>query len=102
MTLNLQATSQISGRVVDDHGQGVAAQVVEVWTKGTQWLNPCPVEFAKGPVRTVSDGSFQTPQTLLAGSIFRVVVRAPGKGPDRGRLVHARTEPTRIVSDCPR
>ena len=79
VTLNLQATSQISGRVVDDHGQGVAAQVVEVWTKGNQWLNPCPVEFAKGPVRTVADGSFQTSQTLLAGSIFRVVVRARGR-----------------------
>ena len=34
-----------------------------------------------GPLRTAADGSFQTPDNLLVGSTYRVVVRAPGTEP---------------------
>src|SRR4029077_3364550 len=64
---------------VDERSHGIPGQVVEVWTRGRYPLDPSPVEFAGGPLRTGPDGSFQTPLTLLAGSTFRIVVRAPGK-----------------------
>ena len=38
------------------------------------------VVFKNGPIRTKEDGSFQTPENLLVGSAYRLVVRAPGKG----------------------
>jgi hypothetical protein len=79
LAVSIQATSQISGRVVDEHGQGIHRQVVGVWTRGRYLLDPSSIEFAGGPVRTGPDGSFQTPPTLVAGSTFRVVVKAPGK-----------------------
>ena len=42
---------------------------------------PSPIGFKNGPVRTAADGSFQTPDNLLIGSSYRVVVRAPGTEP---------------------
>jgi hypothetical protein len=77
--MKLEAESQISGRVVDERSHGIPGQEVEVWTRGRYPLDPSPVEFAGGPVRTGPEGSFQTPLTLLAGSTFRAVVGAPGK-----------------------
>jgi hypothetical protein len=78
VTITFMATTGISGRVVDEHGHGLAGQEVEIWTRGGL-VYPSPVEFAGGPVRTGPDGSFRTPQSLLAGSTFRVVVQGPGK-----------------------
>jgi hypothetical protein len=79
MEIVLKGLSRIAGRVVDDVGKPVAGQEVEVWAQGSSFFFSCPVEFVGGPVRTRPDGSFQTPQGLLAGSTFRVAVRAPGK-----------------------
>ncbi len=59
----------------------VAGQIVEVWFNRTGWLEPNPVGFKNGPLRTGPDGSFQTPDNLLFGSSYRVVVRAPGMEP---------------------
>ena len=42
-------------------------------------MAPNPVVFKNGPIRTTDDGSFQTPDNLLVGSAYRLVVRAPGK-----------------------
>ncbi len=78
-TLKIAGTSQISGRIIDEHGQGVPGQVVEVWTRGSSSLYPSPVAFAGGPVRTSADGYFQTPPGLLVRSTYRVVIRATGK-----------------------
>ena len=53
--------------------------MVEVWFKGGNWpLESQPVGFELGPIRTAADGSFQTPDNLLVGSQYRVVVRARG------------------------
>jgi hypothetical protein len=90
--VTIQATSRISGRIVDEQDRGVSGQAVEVWTLGSS-LNPCPVGFAGGPVRTGPDGSFQTPQTLRAGSTFRVVVRAPGKDVILGGWIRLEPKP---------
>ena len=60
----------------------VAGQVVEVWSRGGgNWLRPNAVELTGGPLRTAADGSFRTPDNLMVGSTYRVVVRAPGKEP---------------------
>ena len=56
-------------------------QAVEVWFTGGSTLLPSPVRFKNGPILTAADGSFQTPDNLLVGSSYRVVVRAPGMEP---------------------
>jgi hypothetical protein len=80
IAIRLKTTSRLTGRIVDDAGNPVAGQVVEIWSRGGRvWLRPAAVELACGPLRTAADGSFQTPDNLFVGSDYRVVVRAPGK-----------------------
>ena len=79
ITIRLKQTSRIVGRVRNHKGEPVAGQVVEVWFRGTLWLDPSPVAFESGPVRTKEDGSFQTPDNLFVGSQYRLVARTPGK-----------------------
>ena len=63
-------------------GEPVAGQMVEVWSKGGNWpLESHAVGFMNGAICTAADGSFQTPDNLLGGSQYRVVVRAPGMEP---------------------
>ena len=81
ITFRLPPSSPLSGRVKTRTGQPVPNQAVEVWFKGGQWLEPNPVGFKIGPLLTAADGSFQTPDNLLAGSSYRVVIRAPGMEP---------------------
>ena len=82
ITIKLKKTSRLAGRIVDGAGQPVAGQVVEIWSRGGGgWLRPNSVELRGGPLRTAADGRFQTPDNLLVGSTYRVVVRAPGKEP---------------------
>ena len=77
ITLRLKPTSHLAGRVRTRAGNPVADQIVEVWTRGGM-IATNPVGFKNGPLRTAADGSFQTPDNLLVGSTYRVVVRAPG------------------------
>ena len=51
--------------------------------RGAEEVGSCriAVELRGGPLRTSADGRFQTPDNLLVGSTYRVVVRAPGKEP---------------------
>ena len=82
ITIRLKPTSRLTGRVRNRAGQPVANQAVEVWSQGgLRRSQPNPVEFKNGPLRTAADGSFQTPDNLLVGSSYRVVVRAPGMEP---------------------
>ena len=82
IAIRLKKTSRLTGRIVDRAGQPVAGQVVEIWSRGGGgWLLPNPVELRGGPLRTSADGRFQTPDNLLVGSTYRVVVRAAGKEP---------------------
>ncbi len=82
IAIRLKKTSRLTGRIVDGAGQPVAGQVVEIWSRGGGgWLGPNPVELRGGPLRTSADGRFQTPDNLLVGSTYRVVVRAAGKEP---------------------
>ena len=81
MTIRLKPTSRLAGRVRNRAGQPVADQAVEVWYDGGSRLQSNPVGFKNGPIRTAADGSFQTPDNLLVGSSYRVVVRAPGMEP---------------------
>ena len=39
------------------------------------------MEFQAGPLRSAADGSFQTPDYLMIGLLYRVAVRAEGKEP---------------------
>jgi hypothetical protein len=96
ITIRLNATTRLAGRVKTRAGEPVAGQLVEVWFKGRSFLAPDPVHFTNGPLRTAADGSFQTPSNLLVGSPYRVVVRAPEMEPmlsDWIRISHN----TRIV-----
>jgi hypothetical protein len=81
ITVRLKRTSRLAGRVRNRAGQPVPDQAVEIWFKGGSALEPNPVEFKNGPIRTAADGSFQTPDNLLVGSSYRIVVRAPGTEP---------------------
>ena len=81
ITVRLKPTSRLSGRVRTRAGTPVAGQKVEVWFKGGTWLEPNPVGFPNGPPCTAADGSFQTPDTLLVGSSYRVVAFAPRMEP---------------------
>ena len=81
ITIRLKQTSRLAGRVRNRAGQPIADQAVEVWRKGRSILEPNPVKFTNGPIRTAADGSFQTPPNLLVGSSYRIVVRSPGMEP---------------------
>ncbi len=82
ITIQLKKTSRLIGRIVDGSRQPVAGQVVEIWSKGGGgWLRPNAVELRGGPLKTAADGRFQTPDNLLVGSTYRVVVRGSGKDP---------------------
>jgi hypothetical protein len=82
ITIKLKPTSHFAGRIIDKDGQPVVGQLVEVWSRGdAMWLGPNTVESSGGPLRSAADGSFQTPDNLMAGSVYRVTVRAPGQEP---------------------
>ena len=81
ITIRLKPTRHLAGRVRNRAGQPVGGQVVEVWSKGTRWLRMKPVGFPDGPLRTAADGSFRTPDNLLVGSSYQVVIRASGFEP---------------------
>ncbi len=57
------------------------------------WVEPNPVGFKNGPLRTSADGSFQTPDNLLVGSLYRVVVRADGMEPILSPWITMREKP---------
>ena len=81
MTIRLKKTSRLAGRIVDRAGQPVAGQAIEIWSKGGGRLRPNSVELRGGPLKTGANGQFQTPDNLMVGSTYRVVVRGPGKEP---------------------
>ena len=81
INVRLKPTSRLAGRVRNRAGQPIANQLVEVWSKGGSALEPSPVWFKNMRLRTAADGSFQTPDNLLVGSAYRVVIRAPGMEP---------------------
>ncbi len=83
ITIRLKPTSSIVGQVVDGAGSPVRDQLVEVWFRGEMrhTTQPNPVGFPHGPPRTAADGSFQTPDNLLVGTPYRVVVRGPALEP---------------------
>ncbi len=93
ITIRLKPMSHLAGHVRRSAGEPVAGQSVEVWSRGGSWLQPNPVGFKNGPVRTAADGSFRTPDNLLVGSQYRVVVRAPGFEPTLSRWITIGEEP---------
>jgi hypothetical protein len=78
ITIRLGPTRRLGGRVRDRSGQPGAGEVVEVWSRGSDFLPSSRVDFQDGPLRTAADGSFRTPENLLVGSTYLVTVRAPG------------------------
>jgi hypothetical protein len=82
ITIKLTPTTHFAGRIVDQDGQPVPGQLVEVWSRGDALAaGPNTVELSGGPLCSAADGSFQTPDILMAGSTYRVAVRAPGQEP---------------------
>ena len=82
ITIKLKKTSSLSGRLVDEHGQPVAGQLVEIWSAHQgNWLGANLVGFQQGPLLTGTDGSFRTPANLQQGRSYRLAIRAAGKDP---------------------
>jgi hypothetical protein len=85
-SLSLGRPARLVGAVKDASGAPVAGVVVEVWVRcgfsfgngRSSYVIPEPVRFDTGSVRTVANGSFQTPPLLQASSTYRVVVRVAG------------------------
>jgi hypothetical protein len=93
ITIQLSATQRLAGRVRNRAGQAVAGQEVEVWSRGDFFRRMNPVVFQGGPVRTAADGSFRTPENLLVGSTYMVVVRAPAFEPIFSRWITIGPQP---------
>jgi hypothetical protein len=81
ITIRLGTTSHLTGRVRTRAGEPVPGQTVEVWFQGGTWLPANPVIFRIGSLHTAADGSFQTPDNLMVGSPYRVVIHSPGMEP---------------------
>jgi hypothetical protein len=82
ITIKLKPIIHLAGRIVDQDGQPVAGQLVEIWSRREAPPRvPAPVAFTSGPLRSAADGSFQTPDDLMAASTYQVTVRAPGHEP---------------------
>ncbi len=97
ITIRLGSTRRLAGRVRNRAGQPVAGQEVQVWSKGGTWLRVSPVGFQDGPVRTTDDGSFHTPENLLVGSSYQVVVRAPGFEPIMSKWITIGEQPQLLL-----
>jgi hypothetical protein len=92
IAIRLKPATRLSGRVQDPAGKAVASAQVDLWSQqSAAFVNP--VELATGPIRVAADGSFQTPDSLIAGSTYRVVVRAPGMEPVLSDWVTMGAEP---------
>ena len=100
ITIKLKPTSRFTGRIVDQDGQPVAGQLVEVFSRGdATWLGPNTVEFPQGLLRSAADGSFQTPANLMVGLPYRVAVRATGKEPVLSDWITIGDKPLRLALD---
>jgi Carboxypeptidase regulatory-like domain len=81
ITIRLKATGGLVGRVISHDGRAIINQPVELWSQGQGELLPYLARFKGDPPRTDKDGSFQTQDSLMVGSMYRVAVREPGKPP---------------------
>ena len=97
ITIRLKPTRRLAGRVRNRSGQPVAGQVVEIWSKGGTFLRVNPVGFPDGPLRTAADGSFRTPENLLVGSSYQVVIRASGFEPILSKWVTIGEQPPLLL-----
>ena len=97
ITIPLKPTRHLAGRIRNRSGQPVAGQEVEVWSKGSNWQRSNPVGFHGGPVRTAADGSFRTPDNLLVGSSYQVVIRAPGFEPILSKWITVGDQPPLLL-----
>jgi hypothetical protein len=87
-TLEMGRPAALEGTVKDASGEPVAGATVETWMRcglpfgdgQSVYVIPERVELDGGPIRTDARGSFRVPANLMAGSTYRVVVRADGFG----------------------
>ncbi len=97
ITIRLKPTRRLAGRLRNRAGQPVAGQEVEVWSKGGTYVRTYPVGFQDGPLRTTDDGSFRTPENLLVGSSYQVVIRAPGFEPILSKWITIGEQPPLLL-----
>lgn len=71
----IEPAGKLSGKVVDESGAPIAGRAVTVWSQGERAVSP-RVHFPTGPIRTNADGTFVTPDCLIAGLRYRVNVSA--------------------------
>ncbi len=92
-SLTLGRPSRLVGVIRTAEGHPVEGAQVEVWAQNRRVMPRGPrstlivtdppnrIAFDSGAVRTGSDGAFQTPPQLLAGLMYRLVVRHDGFEP---------------------
>ncbi len=89
VALSLGPPACLAGDVKNPSGQPIAGAQVEVWVRSSVKYDeqhasfhiPERIQLDPGPIRTDALGLFQTPQVLLHGATYRVVVRANGHTP---------------------
>ncbi len=98
VVIKLKKTRRLSGRILDEIGKGVAGQTVDVWCRVNDGAFASgSVAFKNGPVRTGADGSFQTPDNLMIGSSYRIVVRDPGREPIMSEWIGITEQPVTLA-----
>lgn len=78
VTLDLKPAGAISGRVLGPNGKPLDGAQIQLWSLRAGVPLVRPVHFESGTLRTGPDGTFRTPQAVLAGSRYRVLARARG------------------------
>ena len=103
-TLKLGRPVRIAGSVGYDSGEPAGDVPVEVWVQNLLYLSagtdelrsirPTPIHFDSGPLRSRKDGSFETPQQLLTGSLYRITIHPEGGSDINSEWITTTTELT--------
>ena len=95
--IRFKPSRRLAGRVRNRAGQPVSGQEVEVWSRGGNSLRMDPVGFQDGPLKTEADGSFRTPDNMLVGSSYQVVIRTPGFEPIMSKWITIGEQPPLLL-----
>ncbi len=106
--LQVGRPARLAGSVSDASGQPAANVPVEVLLYNLYYQpsdpggkprptgRPILVHFDSGPIRTGADGSFVTPQQLMTGWSYQIVVRPEGDPPVNSGMLMAKADLTTV------
>ncbi len=73
MEWKIEPAGALSGKIVDESAAPIAGRAVMIWSQSERGVLP-RVHFPKEPIRTSADGTFVTPDCLIAGRRYRVSI----------------------------